>query len=147
MGRILPTVFLALLACSACQQMPASTRNGDIRDILISDKFSTAVVEINVGEEIRWTNNHVGPVRIVFMDTISERISCRRNFCGYFTGGAEAFLKPNQNASLCFRDAGTIRYFVMMQSVSMKEHVSRQGLIQIESPVKDPAVRQETTTP
>lgn len=147
MRRHIPTAFFVLLAFSACQPLPTSTRNGDVRDVLISDRPGTVVVEVHVGEEIRWTNKQEGPVRIVFMDRISDQISCRRNFCGYFTGGAEAFLKPNQSASLCFRDSGTVRYSVMMQSALSKEHVSRQGLLQIEGPPRYPALLQESTNP
>lgn len=139
--------FLVLLALSACHPMPTSTRNGDVRDVLISDGTGTIVVEVNVGEEIRWTNKQAGPVRIIFLDRISSQISCRRNFCGYFTGGAEAFLKSNQSASLCFRDSGTVRYTVLIQSDLSKEHTSRQGLVQIESLPRYPSLLQETTTP
>ena len=147
MRRALPTTFLVVLALSACQPMPTSTRNGDVRDVLITERPGTVVVEVNVGEEIRWTNQHAEPVRIVFMERISGQITCRRNFCGYFTGGAEAFLKPNQSASLCFGDSGTIPYTVMIQSASSKEQTSREGLVQIEAPPTDPSVLHDPATP
>lgn len=145
--RDIPTAFLALLALSACQPMPTTTRNGDVRDVLISERPGTVVVEVKVGEEIRWTNVQAEPVRIVFMNRISSQISCRRNFCGYFTGGAEAFLKHNQSASLCFRNSGAVPYTVIVQSALSKERVSRQELVQIDAPSKSLSVPQEPATP
>lgn len=104
------TLFLVLLALSSCQNLPISTRSGDVLDVSISDRLTTSTIEVNVGDEIRWTNSTVEPVHIVFYDRILEHLSCRRNFDGYYTGGAEAILRPNQSASLCFRDPGTIQY-------------------------------------
>ncbi len=145
--RNIPSAFFLLLVLSACHPLPTYTRNGDVRDIVISDNPSTVVVEVRVGEEIRWTNRQAEPVRITVTDRISDQLSCRRNFCGYFTGGAEAFLNPNQSASLCFRDTGTVRYTVVMQSTLPNEHLARQGLIQVESPPRYPSVLQESMTP
>lgn len=145
--RNIPTAFFLLLAVSACHPLPTYTRSGDVKDIVISDTPTTVVVEVRVGEEIRWTNRQSEPVRIIFTDRISDQLLCRRNFCGYFTGGAEAFLNPDQSASLCFRDSGTVRYTVVIQSPRPGEHLARQGVIQVESAPNYPSVRQESTTP
>jgi len=126
--------LLIALTFSACQNMPTTTHGGDIRDVLITDRPASVAFGVNVGDEIRWTNRGMGPVRIVFMDRMSSQVSCRRNFCGYFTGGMEAILAPNESASLCFSDPGDLQYTITMQSLVSHQLVSRPGSIQVGVP-------------
>lgn len=93
------SMSLVVLAISACQNLPLSTQGGDITDVIIGEGLAISTFEVNVGDEIRWTNTGMGQVRIVFTDRISSQVSCRRGFCGYFAGGLEAFLAPEESAS------------------------------------------------
>ncbi|NGZ02971.1 MAG: hypothetical protein CV090_07975 [Nitrospira sp. WS238] len=127
-------VLLSVLTLSACQNMPMTTHSGDIKDILITDRPASAAFEVHVGDEIRWTNTSMGPVRIVFMERMSSQVSCRRNFCGYFTGGLETVLEPNESASLCFGKPGDLQYTITMQSFVSHEPISRPGSIQVGVP-------------
>lgn len=125
------SLFLLVLTLSACQNLPTATHEGDIQHVIIGKSVASSALDAKVGDEIRWTNTGVGPVRILFMDRIIDLVSCRRNFCGYFTGGLEAILSPQESASLCFGDPGNVRYTITLPSTLSSEPVSRQGLIQI----------------
>ena len=108
-GTVLVSLFLTL---AACQSLPSFSRSGEVRDIAISNSLSAAAILVNVGDEIRWTNKLMTPVRIIFLDYVLNKLSCRSNFGGHFYSGADAALRPNESASLCFYKPGAIRYVV-----------------------------------
>ncbi|NGZ94570.1 MAG: hypothetical protein CV089_00295 [Nitrospira sp. WS110] len=142
---------LAVLVIAACQNLPLSTPDGDITNVTINERAITSALAVNMGDEIRWTNRGMGPVRIVFMERMSSQVSCRRNFCGYFTGGLEAVLAPNESASLCFGNPGNLQYTITMQSLVSHEPISRLGSIHIgvrhESPSTPPAPTSQPSRP
>ena len=78
--------------------MPSVTRSGDLQDIFVKDSVSLSELRVNAGDEVRWTNKRMEPIQIVFFEPVRDRISCRNNFGGYFTGGTEATLDPNESA-------------------------------------------------
>ncbi len=136
---------MLVLVIAACQTLPSMTRTGGIKDVLIEDGRSTATyLQADVGDEIRWTNKRTAPVRITFLDRISDQLSCRHNFEGYFTGGADAILKPDQSASLCFGDPGTIPFIVRIYSALTCGEISRSGQVQIEAASGHPALLEES---
>ena len=104
--------MLAMLA--ACQSLPSFSRSGEVRDIAIRERLSDAAIQVNAGDEIRWTNKMRTPVRITFSDYVYvlDKLSCRSNFGGHFYNGADTDLQPNESASLCFHKPGAIRYVV-----------------------------------
>jgi plastocyanin len=123
--------IMMLLVLTACQSLPTVTRSGDVKDVTIREGLSSPELQVNAGDEIRWTNKRMAPARIVFLDPVSDRLSCRNNFGGMFSSNSEATLKPNQSASVCFREPGTIRYVVKMDSAVPTGQVSDSGRIQI----------------
>jgi plastocyanin len=123
--------IMMLLAVIGCQSLPTVTRSGEVKDVTIREGLSSAELQVNAGDEIRWTNKRMAPARIVFLDPISDKLSCRNNFGGFLKNGQEATLEPNQSASICFREPGTIRYVVRMQSAIPSGQVSESGRIQI----------------
>ncbi len=100
----------------ACQSLPGFSRSGEVRAITIGNQLSIAAIEAAEGDEIRWTNTLMTPVRIVVLDYVLNRLSCRSNFSGHFYSGAEVTLQPDESAGLCFRNPGTIRYVVRRPS-------------------------------
>ena len=132
------------LLMTACQPLPSFSRSGEVTDIVITDRLSAVTVQMNAGDEIRWTNMHSTPVRITLSDYVLDKLSCRSNFSGHFYSGAEALLQPNESAGLCFRAPGTIRYIVRMKSPSGE--VSESGLIEIGASPGGPTARIEPAT-
>lgn len=151
MQTIVSTLSLAVLVIAACQNLPLSTPDGDITNVTVGERAISSALAVNMGDEIRWTNTGLGPVRIVFMERMSSQVSCRRNFCGYFTGGLEAFLAPNESASLCFGNPGDLQYTITMQSLVSHEPISRLGSIHIgvrhESPYAPSAPTSQPSRP
>lgn len=127
-----------LLVLAACQDMPTFTHSGDVKTITIEDRLSDAAVQVHAGDQIRWTNMSIASVRITFLDYVLNKVSCRHNFSGHFYSGAEASLQPNQSASMCFREPGTIRYVVRMQSTLPGGVIDQSGQVHIEARM-DPA--------
>jgi hypothetical protein len=77
------------LLMTACQPLPSFSRSGEVTDIVITDRLSAVTVQMNAGDEIRWTNMHRTPVRITISDYVLDKLSCRSNFSGHFYSGAE----------------------------------------------------------
>ena len=111
---------VALLFMLGCQAMPTVTRTGDVKDIIIGDNLSSGEIVVNPGDEVRWVNKRTAPVRIVFLDPVSDKqLSCKNNFGGLMTPSNTAKLATNETASACFRDPGYVRYTVRMESANM----------------------------
>ncbi len=127
-GTVLASIVLTF---AACQSLPHFSSSGKVRDITITDRLPAAAVQVNGGDEIRWTNRLMTPVRITFLDYVPDKLSCRNNFSGHFYSGAETVLLPNESAGLCFDKPGTIRYIVRIQSNLRNGEIARSGLIQV----------------
>ncbi|MDC8448809.1 MAG: hypothetical protein LV473_10665 [Nitrospira sp.] len=126
-----PVLASIVLTFAACQSLPHFSSSGKVRDITITDRLPAAAVQVNGGDEIRWTNRLMTPVRITFLDYVPDKLSCRNNFSGHFYSGAETVLLPNESAGLCFDKPGTIRYIVRIQSNLRNGEIARSGLIQV----------------
>ena len=127
-GTVLASIILTF---AACQSLPHFSGSGEVRNIEISDRLSTPAVQVNGGDEIRWTNKLMTAVRITFLDYVLDKLSCRNNFSGHFYSGAETVLLPNESAGLCFDKLGTFRYIVRMQSNLRNGEIVRSGLVQV----------------
>ena len=145
MQALVSTLSLAVFVMAACQNLPRSTPDGDITTVTIGERSTSSALAVNTGDEIRWTNTSMGPVRIVFKERISSRVSCRRNFGGYFTGGLEAILAPNESASLCFGKSGDLHYTITMRSLTWHDPVSRTGSIHVGVRHEAPSVQPSPT--
>lgn len=122
---ILGSALLMLAGCQTIggESMPTLTRTGEVKDILIRDAVEPTSVMVNPGDEIRWINKRQGAVRVVFLNPMTENLSCQRNFGGPMGFGIKrnefsAKLSSNETASLCFRDPGEVKYVVRAESAS-----------------------------
>jgi len=123
---------LALLFVLVCQNTPTVTRTGDVKDIIIGDNLSAAEIMVNAGDEVRWVNKRAAPVRIIFLDPISDnQLSCKNNFGGLMTPSHTAKLSMNDTASACFRDPGYFRYTVRMESANMTGERNVPGIVKV----------------
>ena len=116
----------ALLMLAGCQtiggeSMPTLTRTGEVKDIIIREDVAPTSVSANPGDEIRWVNKRQGEVRVIFLNPVTENLSCQRNFGGPMGFGTKrneytAKLGSNESASVCFRDTGDVKYVVRAAS-------------------------------
>lgn len=141
------TILLSIgLTIAACQSLPGFSRSGDVKDVRIAERLSPVVILVTGGDEIRWTNKLMTPVRITFLDYVLDKVSCRRNFEGHFYSGAEAALQPQESASLCFYKPGTIRYVVRMQAGLRNGGIAESGEVQVGALSEYPFTRNESVT-
>ena len=130
--RYLGISFVALVFLAGCESTPTVTRSGDVKDIIIGDNLSSGEVLVSPGDEVRWINKRTAPVRIVFLDLVSDKqFSCKNNFGGLMTPSNTAKLGTNETASACFRDPGYVRYTVRMKSADTTGELNVPGVIKI----------------
>lgn len=122
----------ALVFVLGCQGLPTVTRTGDVKDIIIGDNLTSGDIAVSPGDEIRWVNKRTAPVRVVFIDAVLDKqLSCKNNFGGWMKPGDTAQLATNETASVCFRDAGTFRYTVRMESARTAGELNVPGVIKV----------------
>jgi plastocyanin len=115
-----------------CQGTPTVTRTGDVKDIIIGDNLTSSETTVNTGDEVRWVNKRTQPVRVIFLDAVSDKqLSCKNNFGGLMTPSDTAQLGKNETASACFRDPGYFRYIVRMESAKTTGDINVQGVIKV----------------
>jgi plastocyanin len=129
--RYLGMGLAALVFLGGCESTPTVTRTGDVKDIVIGDKLSAAEVSVNPGDEVRWVNKRTAPVRIVFLDPVTEKLSCKNNVGGWMTRNDTIKLDTNESASACFRDVGQVRYTVRMDSALPTGEMNVPGMIRV----------------
>jgi plastocyanin len=128
----IPYLGVALLLVLGCQGTPTVTRTGDVKDIIIGDDLSSKEIAVNTGDEVRWINKRTQPVRVVFLDPVSDKqLSCKNNVGGWMTPSDTAQLGKNETASACFRDPGFFRYIVRMESALTTGDINVQGVIKV----------------
>jgi plastocyanin len=138
-GAIVGSAFLMML--TACQTMgiggdgmPTVTRTGMVKDIVIREDVSPATLTANPGDEIRWINKRQGAARVVFLDPVTEMLSCKRNFGGLLGENKNQYtasLSANDSASLCFKNSSQVRYVVRADSSMPSGEVNFPGTITI----------------
>jgi plastocyanin len=123
---------VALLFVLGCQGTPTVTRTGDVKDIIIGDNLVSGEIAVSPGDEVRWVNKRTAPVRIIFLDAVSDKqLSCKNNFGGWMTPSDTAKLATNETASVCFRDPGYFRYTVRMESARSTGELNVSGVVKV----------------
>ena len=123
---------LAGVLVLGCQGMPTVTRTGDVKDVIIGDSLASGEITVNPGDEVRWVNKRSAPVRVILIDPVSDKqVSCKSNFGEWMTPSDTAKLSTNETASICFRDAGTFRYTVRIESARTAGELNVSGVIKV----------------
>jgi len=123
---------IAVVLVLGCQGMPTVTRTGDVKDAIIGDSLASEEIAVNPGDEVRWVNKRGAPVRVILIDPVSDKqVSCKSNFGGWMTPSDTAQLSTNETASICFRDAGTFRYTVRMESARTAGEQNVSGVVKV----------------
>ncbi len=135
-----------LLFVWGCESTPTVTRSGDVKDIIIGDNLSVAELMVNPGDEVRWVNKRTAPVRIIFLDPMSDKqLSCKNNFGGLMTPSHTAKLAMNETASACFRDPGYVRYTVRMEKAGMTGEQNISGVVRVGGQAGQPTGQNQPT--
>jgi plastocyanin len=120
---ILGSALLMLAGCQTIggESLPTLTRTGEVKDVIVRENVEPASLTVSPGDEIRWVNKRQGTVRVIFLNPMTENLNCQRNFGGPMGFGTKrneysAKLGPNETASVCFRDAGEVKYVVRAES-------------------------------
>jgi chemotaxis protein MotB len=128
----------SLLMLTGCQtiggeSMPTLTRTGEVKDVIIREGVEPSSVTVSPGDEIRWINKRQGAVRVIFLTHMTENLACQRHFGGFGTKRNEysAKLSPNKTASVCFREAGEVKYVVRAESSGSSGEQNLAGTISI----------------
>jgi plastocyanin len=119
-----------LMYIVACQRLPFATQSGAIKEIFVRADFLPAESSVDTGDEVRWTNKQLTPISIVFPESVHTKLSCRNNFGGFYNGGIETTLGPNESASLCFQSSAS-QYDVRMHSALPEGQVTVAGAIRV----------------
>ncbi len=115
------------------QGMPTLTRTGEVKDVIIRDGMEPASVTVNPGDEIRWINKRQGDVRVILLNPMTDKLVCQRNFGGKSQlNESSAKLGSNESASLCFKDAGEVKYVVRASSNDPMGEQNLAGTIIVE---------------
>src|SRR5687767_3401768 len=135
---ILPSALLILAGCQTIggEGMPTLTRTGEVKDVIISEGVEPTSLTVSPGDEIRWINKRQGVVRVIFLSPMTENLACQRHFGGRMGFGTKrneysARLRPNKTASVCFREAGEVRYVVRAESSDSSGEQNLAGTISI----------------
>ena len=122
------------MALMACSQMPEVTRTGKVANVTVREGLDPQTITVAAGDEVRWINQRTGDVRIEFIDSIANQISCTRGFHVVAGLGHDntAALNPDETASLCFSQVGTKRYIVRMESTKPGGEQSLNGTVEIQ---------------
>jgi plastocyanin len=135
---ILGSALLMLTGCQSIggESLPTLTRTGEVKDIVIREEVAPTAVSVNPGDEVRWINKRQGDVRVIFLQPMTENISCVRNFGGFMGFGVKrneytAKLGSNETASVCFREAGEVKYVVRARSNDPSGEQNLAGTIMI----------------
>ncbi len=121
-----------VLSVLGCQGTPTVTRSGDVKDIIIGDSLSVTELLVSPGDEVRWVNKRPAPVRVIFLDALTDnQLSCKNNIGGLMTASNTAKLAMNETASACFRDPGYFRYTVRMEKADMAGERNVPGVVRV----------------
>ena len=105
-----------------------------VKDVIIREDVSPATLTVNPGDEIRWINKRQGTARVVFLDPVTEMLTCQRNFGGVMGANKNQYtanLSSNDSASLCFRNAAELKYVVRADSTLPSGEVNIPGTITV----------------
>ncbi len=128
------TLSIVGMACLlvACSQLPRTSRSGKVHETIIGESFPLRNVTVQMGDEVRWLNQRNGSVQIVFLDSLEGKINCRRGF-GLSDVVNATSLPPHHSASLCFSQAGLLRYTVRLDKALQTGEMNLVGLVTVEA--------------
>jgi plastocyanin len=113
---------------TGCTSLPETTRTGEVRDVNIEANVSPEIARARPGDEVRWINHRLAPVKVILLDTKKDSVSCNRGF----SDDGTAIIPAGKTASICLSKAGEVKYHVRMDSPLPGGEVNTQARIQVE---------------
>lgn len=142
MSRPSGIIIALAMAVSGCQHTglgegygtPTITRTGEVKEIIIRDDVSPAIVTAHPGDEIRWINRQQDEARVIFLLPMEGQLSCQRGFGGLMSANKNQYtakLRANETASVCFKHPSEIKYVVRANSTLSNGEEPIAGTINI----------------
>lgn len=129
------TGVLAIAGCAAIagtSGIADNTRTGSIHDVRFEERMSPGNMRVRVGDEVRWINQRSTAVKLEFLEGSLEDVVCQSGFSSLLRRQQEsATIKPNDSASLCFGETGTVRYNARMDSPVAGGQMIESGTIRV----------------
>ena len=109
-GLLIGAVLLASCAAASPETTPLQTHY-----IRIQDTVSSQLLNVHIGDAVRWQNLRSEPVRISLLSQLSgSGVSCQTGFSYFGSLDDTATIPPNAYVSLCFARTGSIQYNVWL---------------------------------
>lgn len=130
-------VLTGLLLVTGCAGLPETTRTAVIHEVKMAEHLAPADVTVRVGDEIRFVNQRMQPVRVEIPGLNAEMLSCQRNFSNFMGQVREvAVLSPNETANLCFSKGAVISFIARMTAAGPGGMAIEPGTIRVVGPTQ-----------
>lgn len=128
-------VLATAAGCASIQgtgSIADTTRTGAIHTVKFEEKMTPSKLYVKPGDEIRWVNQRSTPVTVEFLGDALDNVTCQSGFSSFFRRQQEtAAIDPNESASLCFGQVGTVTYNARMSSPVAGGEVIETGTIRV----------------
>jgi plastocyanin len=131
------TLLASLLAAAGCANVAETTRTGNIHEVTFEERMTPINLRVQPGDEVRWVNQRTSPVTVEFLAGALDAVTCET---GFSTRGLRNLrgklqestsIAPNDSASLCFSNAGTITYNARMESAVAGGQQIESGTVRV----------------
>lgn len=132
-------ISAALLAtaagCASIQgtsSIADTSRTGAIHDVNFEERMTPSNLRVRAGDEVRWINQRTSRVTVQFLGDALDDVTCQSGFSSLLRRQQEqATIEPNESASLCFGQSGTVTYNARMENPAVAGQTIESGTIRI----------------
>jgi plastocyanin len=131
-------IGLSLLAASGCASVAgtaaiaSTSRTGIVHAVNFEEKMTPVNLRVQPGDEIRWVNQRSTPVTVEFLADALKGVTCQAGFSSFLRRQQEmATIAPNESASLCFGEVGTVTFNARMDSPVAGGQIIESGTIRV----------------
>lgn len=129
------SLVATVAGCATIQgtgSIPNTSRTGTVHDVNFEERMTPVYLRVRPGDEVRWVNKRSTPVTVEFLDDALADVTCQRGFSSLLRRQQEmATIQPNESASLCFGEEGTVTYNARMESPVAGGQMIRSGTIRV----------------
>lgn len=131
------TILASILAAAGCAGVASTTRTGNIHDVKFEERMTPANLQVQPGDEVRWVNQRTTPVTVEFLGGALDAVTCETGFSSRALTNLRgrlqesATIAPNESASLCFSNVGTVTYNARMDSAVAGGQIIESGTVRV----------------
>lgn len=123
---------MAMLSLWGCANSRAPEPQRAVRYIQIRDTVEPLVLYTTVGDEVRWQNLRLEPVRIGLLgDEDWTSAGCKKGFSWLDVSSGFVTVEPREYVSLCFSRARTLHFNVWMDAADIRGKISPTATIRV----------------